>query len=193
MRIKILPVYATMFGGTVFGRKRLCAGCGRIIQSRYKRCYRCYMALKRANWHDPENLSALEEDDLQHRRNKFYVYVLDTDFGHYIGHSGNLGARLNAHAQGKVFSTASGNPKKIWQSAPLPTRADAARFEAALKSWRDNSREEFQKYTGHAPMPFYNPEASPARPAGGRGGCLGMFVKINIVVLVLALIAMALG
>lgn len=171
----------------------LCAGCGRIIKGRYKRCYRCYTALKRANWHEPENLPALEEDDMLHRRNRFYVYVLDTDFGHYVGHSGNPKARLKAHAQSQVPSTAGANPKKIWQSGPLPTRADATRFEAALKSWRDNSREEFQKYTGHAPIPFYNPNVVSARPTSERRGCLGLLAKITMVAFVLALIALALG
>jgi len=149
------------------------------------------MALKRANWHDPENLPTLEEYDSQHRRKQFYVYVLDTDFGHYVGHSGNLGARLNAHVQGRVLSTADGNPKKIWQSAPLSTRADAARFEAALKSWRDNSREEFEQYTGYSPVPFYNSTVSSAYAKGG--GYISKLMKIVVLAIILALIAIMFG
>lgn len=105
----------------------------------------------------------LKETDAKYKGKKFFVYVLETDYGHYVGHSGNTRARLRTHMNNEVPSTAGGHPKKIWQSQPLSTRDDAAKYEAALKSWRDNKKDEFQTHTGYVPKPFYNPNTK------GRG------------------------
>ncbi|MCY4047118.1 MAG: GIY-YIG nuclease family protein [Candidatus Dadabacteria bacterium] len=100
----------------------------------------------------------LEEEDARFGRSKFYVYVLDTEYGYYIGHSGNIEARINAHFADEVPSTAGGNPEMLWRSRPFKKRADATRFEAALKSWRDNRKDKFHEYTGLPPVPFSNPQ-----------------------------------
>ncbi len=143
-----------------------CINCGQDIRKPYTRCYRCHQWRKRANWHDPEQLSGLEKRDAQLGRSAFYVYVLDTAYGHYVGHSANVRSRIQAHEAGEVFSTAGGDPKIVWQSAPLPTRAEAARFEAALKSWRDNGKDAFKACTGFEPVSFLTPREQPSH---GRG------------------------
>ena len=142
---------------------RTCINCGRGIAKPYIRCYRCHKARKRGNWHDPENLPELVTHDDTRGRSEFYVYVLDTSYGQYVGHTGNLRARMRAHTSGQVISTAGGEPKLIWKSRPIATRAGATRFEAALKSWRDNARPEFRETTGHDASPFRKPHESHAR------------------------------
>ena len=170
---------------------RTCVNCGRGITSPYTRCYRCNQARKRANWHDPENLPELAAQDTERGRLEFYVYVLDTSYGHYIGHTGNIRARMRAHTAGEVASTAGGEPKLIWTSRPVSTRAAATRFEAALKSWRDNERSEFRETTGYDASPFFKPYVSHARfdeqePQLGGFGVL-VLVVIAIMVLVILL------
>ena len=135
-------------------RLNICADCGRRIRLRYTRCYTCHMRRRRSKWRDPEHLAGQAERDAKLGRNKFYVYLLDTDYGHYVGHTANVRARLNAHVANKVDSTAGGNPKLLWTSGSFPTREDAAGFEAALKSLRDQSAERFQEITGLGPIPF---------------------------------------
>ena len=139
------------------GYARECANCGREIRARYTHCYLCNKARKRAGWHDPENLPDLEQQD-SHRARTFQVYVLHTDYGHYVGHTGNIQARMRAHLAGKVPSTAGANPRKVWQSSPLKTRRRATHYEAALKSWRDNRNERFKQDTGIYPIPYQVPE-----------------------------------
>jgi len=136
------------------GASDLCINCGRVVRKPFVRCYRCHQAIKRAGWHDPEYLPEVEERDARLGRSAFYVYVLNTDYGQYVGHSGNIRARLNAHTRDEVPSTAGGNPTIIWRSRPCSTRTSAMRFEAALKSWRDNRKEKFAEVTGIAPVPF---------------------------------------
>ena len=113
-------------------------------------------------------------------RNAFYVYVLDTDYGHYVGHTWNVNNRFLQHQRGEVESTAGGNPELVWTSGACPTRNDAARFEAALKSWRDQRSPDFQRVVGVEPVSF----RSPAYSRGG--GCLEMLLCCAGVVLVSA-------
>ncbi len=135
---------------------RECVICGCGIRASYTHCYRCNQARKRAGWHEPENLPDIKQCDSHHART-FQVYVLHTDYGHYVGHTGNIKTRMCAHLADEVPSTAAGNPKKVWQSRPLKTRDDATRYEAALKSWRDNRNERFAKDTGVYPIPYQMP------------------------------------
>ena len=108
------------------------------------------------------------------------MYVLGTRYGHYVGHTANVGSRLGAHQAGEVESTAGGEPELLWRSRPFRTRRDAARFEAALKSLRDQQAERFQEITGLAPIPFDDgwfeePDYAQYR----RGGC-GLFSLVVI-------------
>ena len=135
-------------------RLNICADCGRRIRLRYTRCYTCQMRRRRSKWRDPEHLTGQTERDAKLGRNKFFVYLLDTDYGHYVGHTANVRARLNAHKADEVQSTAGGNPKLLWTSGSFPTREDAARFEAALKSLRDQAADRFHEITAHEPTPF---------------------------------------
>lgn len=152
-----------------------CADCGRRVRGNYVRCYRCNAHRRRSNWHDPEHLEDLEERDAELGRSEFYVYVLDTDYGHYVGHTANVRARLGAHVGNQVESTAGSEPELLWTSYPFRTRREAARFEAALKSLRDQGSERFQEITGIEPVPF-EPLYTEAdtRYSGRSGGC-GLF------------------
>lgn len=85
---------------------------------------------------------------------KFFVYVLSTKYGHYVGHTGNLDLRLNDHMSGKVQSTYGGRPKLIWKSKPLPSRDAAAAMERALKVLRDGRDSEYSKLVGVKPFPW---------------------------------------
>lgn len=107
------------------------------------------------HWHEPEDIGP-EQDrrDAAGPGRRFFVYVLATDYGHYVGHSGNL-ARIRAHMHGEVLSTVGGHPKRAWVSRHCSTCADAANFEAALKSWRDQRHPRFQEITGLYPIPYY--------------------------------------
>lgn len=140
-------------------KQGVCRGCGKSIPSKYQRCYRCYFACKSGHWHDPECLPQLDERDFRYNRSEFYVYVLWTTYGHYVGHTWNTSIRFNDHVNGRVFSTVGGCPKLVWRSKPFPTRHDAAKFEAAMKCWRDTYNNNFQLRTGTPPIPFRPPHA----------------------------------
>ena len=127
------------------------------------------MQRRRRGYYEPEDLG-----DEQDRRDadvagrRFYVYVLETDRGHYVGHSARVRARAREHADGLSASTAGTNPELAWTSWPLETRAEAARFEAAMKALRDQRAERFREITGLAPEPFAYPSRR-RRAASGRG------------------------
>ena len=169
-----------------------CADCGRRVRGNYTRCYRCNTRRRRSNWHDPERLAGQEQRDAELGRNEFYVYVLDTDYGHYVGHTANVQARLGAHVGNQVESTAGGEPELLWTSYPFRTRREAARFEAALKSLRDRRSERFQEITGLEPVPFepLYPEA-PTRHSGRGGGC-GLFAP-TLAIMAVAILVLGLA
>lgn len=178
----------------IVARFATCADCGRPVRGNYTRCYRCNTRRRRSNWHDPEHLEGLEERDAELGRSEFYVYVLDTDYGHYVGHTANVRARLGAHVGNQVESTAGGEPELLWTSYPFRTRREAARFEAALKSLRDQRSEQFQEITGLEPVPFeplYTEEVDTRYSGRGGSGC-GLFtftltiMAVAIMVLTLA-------
>lgn len=176
-------------------RFKTCSDCGRRVRGNYTRCYNCNMRRRRSSWHDPESLRGQDERDAELGRNEFYVYVLDTDYGHYVGHTANVQARLGAHVSGEVHSTAGGAPRLLWTSYALTTRAEAARFEAALKALRDQQSERFQEITGHTPSPFlrapvakydYSAQDNGSQERRGRG--CGLLVIAGIAVLAAALL-----
>ena len=111
------------------------------------------------NWHEPEDLGREQDErDAAISGRKYFVYVLNTDYGHYVGHTGNLKARIRAHQKGEVPSTAGGHPKRVWTSSKFSTRADAASFEAALKNLRDQRSPRFRELTGLNPIPYWRRE-----------------------------------
>ena len=120
-------------------------------------------------YYEPEDLGG-EQDrrDAAVAGRRFYVYVLETDRGHYVGHSARVRARAREHADGHSASTAGTNPELAWTSWPLETRAEAARFEAAMKALRDQRAERFREITGLAPEPCAYPSRR-RRAASGRG------------------------
>lgn len=164
-----------------------CADCGRRVRGNYTRCYHCNARRRRSNWHDPEHLAGLEERDAELGRTEFYVYVLDTDYGHYVGHTANVRARLGAHIGNRVESTSGGEPELLWTSYPFRTRREAAGFEAALKSLRDQRSERFQEITGLEPIPFESLYTGvDARNSRQDGGC-GLFSATVITAIAITL------
>ena len=110
---------------------------------------------RRRRYYEPEDLG-YEQDlrDAADPNRRFYVYVLETDYGHYVGHTSHVRLRVDQHQAGDVPSTADGNPKLAWRSNPLKTREAAASFEAALKSLRDQRAPRFREITGLEPVAF---------------------------------------
>ena len=138
-------------------------------------------------WREPEDLGREQDErDAAASDRKYVVYVLDTDYGHYVGHTGNLRARIRAHQKGEVPSTAGGHPKRVWTSRKFSTRADAASFEAALKNLRDQRSPRFRELIGLNPIPYWRREkaASFGRVAMVVGKALG---KVLITLIVRAL------
>ena len=85
------------------------------------------------------------------RPGKFWVYVLETDFGHYVGHTMNVPLRVKQHEADEVPSTAGRDPVLVWQSGSFGTREMAAKVEAAIKVMVDSPGPEFFRITGVKP------------------------------------------
>ena len=115
-------------------------------------------------WHDPERLPGQADRDAALGRTHFFVYVLATTRGHYVGHTWHVATRLRAHVSGQVPSTAGASPRLLWTSRPFATRADAARFEASLKSLRDQRSPRYSGVVGLDPEPFVRPALGPRFP-----------------------------
>lgn len=126
---------------------------------------------RRPGWHDPEHLPGQADRDSALGRTRFYVYVLETRAGHYVGHTWNVRSRVRQHVAGAVPSTAGLSPRLLWQSGPLSTREEAARFEAALKSMRDQKRTRYAEIVGFDPVPFV-PRPRPVGSGSGWGCAL---------------------
>lgn len=110
---------------------------------------------RRRRYYEPEDLGREQRRrDAADPSRRFYVYVLDTDYGHYVGHTADVGARLRQHQDDQVGSTSGGNPSLVWTSGPNATRRDAASFEAAMKSYREQRSPRFEEITGVAPLPW---------------------------------------
>ena len=106
-------------------------------------------------WHDPEVLPDAHEMDAELGRNEFYVYVLRTDFGHYVGHTCDVTRRINEHQNGGVQSTAGSNPELVWTSKKLSTRDQAIGLEARLKKYQEWYPERYQREVGLEARSFY--------------------------------------
>lgn len=132
---------------------------------------------RRRNWYTPEDLGP-EQDarDAQDPSRRFFVYVLRTDYGHYVGHSARPRARLREHIEDPNSPVWGGNPELIWISRPFMTRRDAAGFEAAMKSLRQRRARRFAEIVGAEPQPFHRFErrrrpVAARQPAARRDGC----------------------
>ena len=125
---------------------------------------------QRRGYYEPEDLGADQESrDAAVPGRRYYIYVLDTDRGHYVGHSARVSARAREHTEGRSPSTAGTNPELAWVSGPLRTRTEAARFEAAMKALRDQRAERFREITGLLPEPFEYPDRLPRAATGTLG------------------------
>ena len=116
-----------------------------------------------STYYEPEDLGPEQDErDASMPGRKYFVYVLETDFGHYVGHTARLHQRINEHLRGDP-TTMNSNPRPAWNSGPFTTRRAAQRFEAALKSWRDQRSQTFKDRTGLEPEPFI-----PYKPGSDR-------------------------
>lgn len=141
----------------------------------------------RSHWHDPEHLAGQAQRDAQLGRNQFFVYVLATIRGHYVGHTWNVRSRLRQHQAGEVPSTQGSDPKLLWQSRSFQTRQDAASFEAAIKSLRDQRSERYAEIVGYDPQPFQSP-FRPRRPRTTRWpGCLLPIIALAAMLFLVAI------
>ena len=108
-----------------------------------------------STYHTPEDLGPdQDERDAAIPGRRFFVYVLETSNGHYVGHTARIRARMREHRDGEVASTAGSDPRLAWRSGPFDERQDAAGFEAALKSMRDSGAKRFTEITGLPPQRF---------------------------------------
>ena len=125
---------------------------------------------RRRNWYEPEDLGP-EQDvrDARDPERRFFVYVLSTRYGHYVGHSARPQARLREHLGDTGSPVAGGDPRLIWVSRPFRTRQDAAGFEAALKALRQRRTTRFAEIVGVEPEPFRRPYGQFARADALRG------------------------
>ena len=99
---------------------------------------------------------------------EFFVYILHTRYGHYVGHTGNLSQRLHDHTTGKVQSTYGGHPRLIWKSRPLRSRDYAAKIERGLKLLRDQRDAQYTKLINVKPVPWRGAWATAKRRRPGR-------------------------
>lgn len=106
--------------------------------------------------HEIEWLPGQAERDDQQERRKFFVYVLHTDCGHYIGHTADVEQRLHAHQAGSVVSTAGRHPVLI-KKLEYNTRDEAAHMESVLKTLRDARSPAYEPWVGHEPLPWNRP------------------------------------
>ncbi len=91
--------------------------------------------------------------------------MLETEFGHYVGHTARLRQRIDEHIRGDAPATRGSDPRPAWKSRPLTTRNDAQEFEAALKSLREQRSDRFKEITGLEPRPFirHKPDSDPVK------------------------------
>lgn len=100
-----------------------------------------------SNWVEPEDLSNPPDDDFG-PFHCFVFWLVDVQ-RYYVGHTGNLDARIGAHIRGEYEKTAGHKLELLWVSGALPTREDSQRFEAALKSYvKQGNVYDFERCTG---------------------------------------------
>lgn len=141
---------------------------------------------RRRGYYEPEWLGYEQvERDASIPGRRYYVYVLKTDFGDYVGHTARLWSRIREHQNGEVQSTVGGRPKLAWYTRrPFRTRDDAASFEAALKALRQKRAPRYKEITGLDPMPFRHPSYS----RGGVGCLMPVMGTVGLLAIMAALL-----
>ena len=168
-----------------------CAGCGEPINHNYELCYICH-AKKRGNQYKQEVIPGHKSQD-KNRGRIYQTYVLDTDYGHYVGHSGNLKKRVGQHQHNRVVSTSGGRAKLVWQSEPFKSRFCASGYESALKAFRDFEEPKFKVETGLDPKPFKSPNKRLWLRKGRRAGGLDKTTLVITVALLIAILILSIG
>ena len=133
-----------------------CVSCGRGIRDFYTHCYKCHTKKEEADKYKPEHVPWVSQYDY-YKGQVFQTYILDTDYGHYVGHTSDLSSRVRQHHRNHVLSTADGNPKLIWSSEHFNSRHSATGYESALKAFRDFNESRYEMLTGLTPKPFLQP------------------------------------
>lgn len=101
------------------------------------------------------SLEISEKWDLQDRDGgyeDFYVYILATIHGHYIGHTGRFNQRMKDHFTRDVPVTE--GRELVWVSEKFNTRLEAAHYESYLKILRQRKRPEYKEITNLRPWPY---------------------------------------
>lgn len=101
----------------------------------------------RSRWVDPEWIPSVPRND----RGPFYCYVLwlPRVRQYYVGHTGNLEERLEAHFGNEVPSTRGLWKDALWVSSRMYSRTEARELEAVLKSWiKSGNSRAFERRTG---------------------------------------------
>lgn len=99
------------------------------------------------NWVKPEWLPCVPQND----HGPFFCYVLwvAETRQYYVGHTGDLEARLRKHFSDGVKTTSGYRLKLLWLSGPMATRSSTRHFEAALKNYvLQRKSGEFKRNTG---------------------------------------------
>ncbi|MBC6436551.1 MAG: hypothetical protein GDA52_00110 [Rhodobacteraceae bacterium] len=143
---------------------------------------------RKSYWRSPERLDGQDERDAGYKNRRYFVYVLDTTLGQYVGHTYSVQNRVAQHRRGQTRSTAGTAPELVWTSRPFGNRNDAASFEAALKSLRDQKSPKFHDITGLHPQPwvFKTTSGSPPADRGGSNHVLWIAIGVLAVILLLA-------
>lgn len=84
----------------------------------------------------------------------YHVFVLQTDYGHYIGQARRVDSLLLQHRLNRVPSTAGGNPSLIWTSLPMEDPSAAAALQHRLTALRDTQSTGYRHTVGFNPVPF---------------------------------------
>ena len=81
----------------------------------------------------------------------YWVYVLGTDLGSYVGHTNSVPRRLREHRSNSVGSTKGTDPYLQWQSRPLRSRKYADDMERVLKTLLEREHSDFYEITSVTP------------------------------------------
>ena len=93
----------------------------------------------------------------------YFVYVLDTDLGLYVGQTEYVAPRVTRHIGGQVSSTRGTNPVFLWHSYPFRSRRSADNAERVLKTLRQMRHEDFAQVTGVQPKPWLGSDINEGR------------------------------
>ena len=125
-------------------------------------CHICVILkqwLTRANYASEMDSLGLGDEPYHY----YFVYVLDTDLGLYVGQTEHVAPRVTRHIGGLVPSTRGTNPTFLWHSHPFRSRRIADNAERVLKTLRQMRHEDFVQVTGVQPKPWLGSDINEGR------------------------------